>query len=111
MVRFDLLASPADRYLLLFRTIKHVSSNYNLPGTPQEIRDDDEDYAIGNILLDLDSMMTICRQQASSRPEDFIFFEKFPSPTAPKESKTYASQYHELISQKVKRAIKLDDLG
>ena len=88
-----------------------MSSNYDLPGTPSEIKDDDEDYAIGNILLDLDSMMTICRQQASSRPEDFIFFEKFPSPTAPKESQTYAHQYYELVSQKVKRAIMLDDLS
>ena len=105
----DLRPCPADRYLLLFRTVKHVSSNYNLP--LHEIRDDDPDYVIGNIMLGLDSMMTICRQQVSSSPEDFIFCQDFPSPTTPLESKPYTEQYQERVSQVMTTTIKPGNLS
>ena len=105
-----LLVCPADRFLLLFRTMKCVSSKYNLPSTPppDRIRGDDEDFPLSNIMLDLDSMMTICRQQVSSSPVDFIFCEGFPSPTIPRESPTYLEQYNESVTRRGIRIVRVD---
>ena len=90
--------------------MKYVSSKYNLPSTPHpdKIRGDDEDFPVSNIMLDLDSMMTICRQQVSSSPEDFIFCKGFPKPATPRESPTYLEQYNECVTPRGIRIVRVD---